>query len=362
VVGRTIWDSGRGDRHETVVEDDVWIGHGAIVVSGVRVGHGSVVAAGAIVTRDVPRYAVVGGVPARVLRMRFTAEEIVLHEEKLFTEETQRTQRRHRGEKAGGGGNGPGGDSRRVSHSRVQILGVPVDILDSRVVVEEIVGWRDRGERGYVTFANPHSILMARRDAEMGAAVLGSDLCLADGVGVTLAAQLLGHRRLDRSPGPSVMLEVCDRGREYGLRHFFYGGAPGVAITLAERMSERYPGLEIAGAMCPPFRALTPAEDADAVARINAARPDIVWVGLGTGKQEKWMAKHAGRVHAAGLLGVGAAFDFHAGTTPWAPRWVRRAGFEWAYRLAHEPRRLWRRNLDSPVFLFRVLVEKAFHR
>jgi len=110
--------------------------------------------------------------------------------------------------------------------------------------------------------------------------------------------------------------------------------------------------------MCPPFRPLTETEDAAVVEAINRAQPDIVWVGLGAPKQEKWMAAHVGRIHAGAMIGVGAAFDFHAGTVPWAPAWIRKAGLEWAYRLALEPRRMWRRNLDSPLFLWHVILQR----
>ncbi|MFB3918327.1 MAG: WecB/TagA/CpsF family glycosyltransferase [Terriglobales bacterium] len=237
-------------------------------------------------------------------------------------------------------------------------LGVPINLLTPDEAFIRLLKWADQGRREYVTLVNPHSVLTCVRDARMRSAILGSGLALPDGVGITLAARILGYGRACRLAGPSLMLDVSNWGRKQGLRHFFYGGGPGVAEALAQRLAKHFPGLTIAGTLCPPFCALTPDEDAAFVARINAAKPDIVWVGLGTGKQEKWMAAHVGQIDAAALIGVGAAFDFHAGTIPWAPAWVRRAGLEWAYRLAHEPRRLWRRNLDSPVFLARILAQR----
>jgi N-acetylglucosaminyldiphosphoundecaprenol N-acetyl-beta-D-mannosaminyltransferase len=244
-------------------------------------------------------------------------------------------------------------------HAARDLLGVRIDLTKPQDVFLELLSWRRTGRRGYVTLVNPHTIVSCSRDPEMLAAVRDSDLALPDGVGITLASRLLGYGRASRIAGPSLMLDLCDWGRSAGLRHFFYGGGEGVADELARRLERRFPGLHIAGALCPPFRTLTPDEDESMVQTINAAAPDLVWVGLGTAKQEKWMAAHVGRIQAAALLGVGAAFNFHAGTVPWAPAWVRRAGLEWAYRLAHEPRRLWHRNLDSPIFLARVGAQMA---
>lgn len=173
-----------------------------------------------------------------------------------------------------------------------------------------------------------------------------------------LAARLLGYPHHGRVTGPTLMLKLCDWGREPRFRHFFYGGASGVAETLAERLTAQFPGLEVAGTCCPPFRELHPAEDAQMVRRINEAKPDIVWVGLGSPKQEKWMADHVGRIEAAALIGVGAAFDFHSGRVKWAPAWIRKMGIEWAYRLAREPKRMWRRNVNSFVFLAKVLQQR----
>lgn len=137
---------------------------------------------------------------------------------------------------------------------------------------------------------------------------------------------------------------------------FFYGGGDGVAERLAANLAARFPGLTVVGTHTPPFRPLTAAEDAEVVARIAAAKPDVVWVGLSTPKQERWMADHVGRVGAPVLVGVGAAFDIHAGTLRQAPPWVQRSGFEWLYRLAREPRRLWRRYLsNNPRFVLAVL-------
>jgi N-acetylglucosaminyldiphosphoundecaprenol N-acetyl-beta-D-mannosaminyltransferase len=241
---------------------------------------------------------------------------------------------------------------------RHTILGVQLDLVDYGQVLEAIESWRKLDENTYVTLTPPHSVLMCQRDQGMREATSRARLSLPDGVGIVWASAILGYPHKGRVTGPALMLHLCDKGRALGYRHYFYGGDSGVPERLARRLEDRFPGLQIAGMYSPPFRSLSADEDAADTARINAASPDIVWVGLGAPKQEKWMAAHMGRIQATAMIGVGAAFDYHAGRVPWAPRWVRAAGLEWAYRFAHEPRRLWRRNLDSPLFLAKVLLQR----
>jgi N-acetylglucosaminyldiphosphoundecaprenol N-acetyl-beta-D-mannosaminyltransferase len=165
---------------------------------------------------------------------------------------------------------------------------------------------------------------------------------------------------VDRVYGPDLMLACCERSRALGYRHYFYGGAPGVADKLAARLSARFPGLVVCGTFSPPFGKLSPEEDEAIVRRINEAHADIVWVGLSTPKQERWMDQHRDRLDAPVLIGVGAAFDFHAGLKRQAPRWIQRSGLEWLFRLLTEPRRLWRRYLrNNPEFAWRLLLQSA---
>lgn len=250
----------------------------------------------------------------------------------------------------------------RNSHSGIapaDILNVPFDLLSYDQAIEAIFTCWQSGHRGYVVLANPHSVLTCRRDPRMARAARSALLVLPDGAGIILASRILGYTHHGRVAGPTLILRLCDSGRQYGWRHYFYGGSEGVAEQLAATLCERYPGLAVAGTCCPPFRPLSPCEDQQIVDEINASRPDIVWVGLGAPKQEKWMLDHADRIQAPVMIGVGAAFDFHSGRMPWAPSWVRRLGLEWAYRLALEPKRMWRRNLDSPLFVLHVLRQKA---
>jgi len=249
-----------------------------------------------------------------------------------------------------------------VDCDRLKVAGVEFDFLLKADVIRAVDYWRDRGQRQYVVLTNPHSVMLCGRHWGMRRATTRAAIRLPDGVGIVVAAKLLGYGRRHRVTGPALMLELCDKGREQGYRHFFYGGGDGIAERLVERLSGEFPGLQVAGTYCPPFTDRVAAEDPAVIDRINATRPDIVWVGLGAPKQEVWMAANRGRLNAAAMIGVGAAFDFHSGNVPWAPTWMRKCGMEWAYRLLAEPKRMWRRNLDSPMFLSRVLGQAAAKR
>ncbi|MHC4165665.1 MAG: WecB/TagA/CpsF family glycosyltransferase [Planctomycetota bacterium] len=241
---------------------------------------------------------------------------------------------------------------------RHEILSIRFDLIAYEIAMKTIERWRAGGQRQYVAITNPHSVLLCHRDELMRQATLRAGMVLPDGVGILLAARLLGYHHSGRATGPTLMLKLCEWGTRKGYRHFFLGGAEGVAAKLAENLSSEYPSLKVAGIYCPPFRPLTDKEDRLTVEQINRTKPDIVWVGLGAPKQEKWMAEHVGRINATALIGVGAAFDFHSGNVRWAPALIRRLGLEWAYRLIQEPGRMWRRNLDSPLFLSRVIKQR----
>lgn len=242
----------------------------------------------------------------------------------------------------------------RCSTSRLDVAGIGFDFISKQQVLQTIEHWRQTGRQSYIAVNNPYAVMCCHTDRQMMQATLNAGLALPDGVGVVLAALMLGYYRKHRVTGPALMLYLCDRTRKLGYRHFLYGGDQGVAERLAERLCQRFPGLKIVGTYCPPFRALTPEEDAQVVRLINASHADIVWVGLGCPKQEKWMLAHVGRIQATAMIGVGAAFDFHSGAVRWAPAWVRRCGMEWLYRLILDPRRMWRRNLRSVEFALAV--------
>jgi N-acetylglucosaminyldiphosphoundecaprenol N-acetyl-beta-D-mannosaminyltransferase len=173
-----------------------------------------------------------------------------------------------------------------------------------------------------------------------------------DGMPLVWIERALGFSQMTRVYGPDLMLEACEMSLKKKYRHFFYGGGPGVAERLAVKLSERFPGLMVAGTYSPPFGDLSANEDARIIQVINQAKADIVWVGISTPKQEKWMAAHAGKLSSPVLIGVGAAFDIHAQLKPQAPVWMRQSGLEWAFRLAAEPRRLWKRYaINNPLFV-----------
>jgi N-acetylglucosaminyldiphosphoundecaprenol N-acetyl-beta-D-mannosaminyltransferase len=219
------------------------------------------------------------------------------------------------------------------------------DYAEAIEVMDGLVG---SGERGYVCAAPVHALMEAQHDAEMLQALRGSTLVVPDGMPLVWAANLLGENLEDRVYGPELMRRYSDRCAAKGHRVWLYGGRDqGSLVQLTDRMRRRHPGIRIVGGYSPPFRALT-GEEEDALANeINEARPDVLWVGIGVPKQEKWMARMRERLEVPVMCGVGAAFDFHAGRVPMAPPWMQKNGLEWLYRAAQEPKRLLPRYLST---------------
>jgi len=242
--------------------------------------------------------------------------------------------------------------------SRANILGVHVSAVDPETALEVIEGWISRREPHYVCVSGVHGVMESQRDNQLKQIHNAAGLVTPDGMPLVWVSRLMGFSRVRRVYGPDLMLALCERSVKPGYRHFFYGGAAGVPEKLAARLEARFPGLDVAGSYSPPFRALTPEEEREIVERINAAQPDIVWVGISTPKQERWMAEHVARLNAPVLVGVGAAFDFHAGLKKQAPKWMQKSGLEWAFRLMSEPGRLWRRYLvNNPFFLWLIFLQ-----
>lgn len=233
------------------------------------------------------------------------------------------------------------------------VLDVPLALTDYAGALDWVDTAIARDARAYVCVAAVHTVMEAREDADLRAAVEGAAFTVPDGQPLVWALRALGHDISTRVYGPELMLQACERAAASGQRQYFYGGRDdGALLRLTKSLRERFPRLRIAGGWSPPFRELSERELDDVAARINSAEPDVVWVGIGVPKQEKWMAAMRERLDAPVLIGVGAAFDFHAGLVPQAPGWMQRAGLEWAYRLRQEPRRLWRRYArHNPRFL-----------
>ena len=243
----------------------------------------------------------------------------------------------------------------RPSHERVNILGVGVSALNMPMAIDHLIDWIEHRDRHFVIISNVHVVMEAHKDATFRKAINRAGMITPDGMPLVFLSRWMGHKHVDRVYGPDLMLAASQAMAEQGYSHFYYGGAEGVPEQLARNMAEKFPGLKIAGTYSPPFRALTPEEDDAIVDRINEANPDIVWVGLGCPKQEKWMVEHRDRLNAPALIGVGAAFNFHTGTVPQAPLWMQRSALEWVYRLKAEPRRLWKRYLIyNPLFMLYV--------
>ena len=244
------------------------------------------------------------------------------------------------------------------------VLGVPLAVTDYTGTMDWMDATIAARRKGYICVAATHTVVACQDDPDLREAVLGAALVVPDGQPVVWAMNALGHDLRDRVYGPDLMANYCERSALNGTRMFLYGGRnQGALVQLALNLRRRYPGVQIVGGYCPPFRELTGEERDAVVAEINHARPDVVWVGIGVPKQEKWMASMRDRLDASVLVGVGAAFDFHAGLVPQAPSWMQSSGLEWLYRLAQEPRRLWRRYLTySPRFVLGFARQYARHR
>jgi N-acetylglucosaminyldiphosphoundecaprenol N-acetyl-beta-D-mannosaminyltransferase len=233
------------------------------------------------------------------------------------------------------------------------LLGVPVAMVDYDRAIEVMDALVESRDPGYVCVAPVHALIEARRSQEMADALRGSTMVVPDGMPLVWAANLLGEDLRDRVYGPELMLRYSDRCAERGHRVWLYVGRDqGTLVQLALSMRQRHPGIQIVGGYSPPFRQLTGEEEKAVVEQINEARPDVLWVGIGVPKQEKWMARMRDRLEVPVMCGVGAAFDFHAGRISMAPSWMQERGLEWIYRIAQEPRRLLPRYLyANPRFV-----------
>jgi N-acetylglucosaminyldiphosphoundecaprenol N-acetyl-beta-D-mannosaminyltransferase len=232
--------------------------------------------------------------------------------------------------------------------ARFVVLGVPVDAVQIPDVIRKMEQWISLKDASrYIAVTNTHVLVEAQRDSSYKQTLDSADMVVPDGMPLVWIGRRNGFHMSERVYGPDLFEGFCRETHEKGYTHFFYGGAPGTPEELARVLKSRYPRLRVVGTYAPPFRRLTREEDAQTVEMINRAAPDVLWVGLGCPKQERWMHAHRRCLTVPVMLGVGAAFDFLSGRVPQAPRWMKDHGLEWLYRLCKEPRRLWRRYLVS---------------
>lgn len=221
-----------------------------------------------------------------------------------------------------------------------------INALQIPDVISQMETWIRNPERAhFIAVANVHVVMEAWHDKSFNEVLAGAGLCVPDGMPLIWLGRLRGHILPRRVYGPDLLIDFCRATHEKGYRHFFYGGAPGVPEALAEQLKMQFPNIRIVGLFSPPFRAVTPEEDEKHVEVINQSGADVLWVGLGCPKQERWMYEHRDRLRVPVSVGIGQAFDIHSGRSKQAPAWLRNHGGEWLYRLLSEPRRLWRRYL-----------------
>lgn len=244
----------------------------------------------------------------------------------------------------------------------IEIMGIRVDAVQIPDVIQHMEGWITKNiHHNYIVVANMDTAVTGKFNPEFKEAVNKSSLAIPDGFPLLLAGRLRGHTLKKRAYGPDLLLKFLEISEEKGYSHFFYGATEETLGKLIKNIKNKFPKIKIAGSYAPPFRPLTQEEDKVVVDLINKAAPSVLWVGIGCPKQELWMRNHREKLNIPVMLGVGAAFDFIAGTKPQAPRWISDNGFEWLFRLTTEPKRLWRRYLiNYPLFVYYVLVELAF--
>ncbi|MFO7534549.1 MAG: WecB/TagA/CpsF family glycosyltransferase [Kiritimatiellia bacterium] len=237
---------------------------------------------------------------------------------------------------------------------RYPVLATTISATSPDEAVRLVLSFVAERSPRYLSVCPADTILQCHDNPDLAAIVNGAALAVPDGMPVVWLGRLRGLP-VKRVYGPDLMLALCDKGRASGVRHYFYGGTPELLETLSARLAARFPNLIIAGSWAPPFRPLTPDEEQAVTTRINVARPDIVWIGIGTPKQDYWIAHFRPVLDSPVLIPVGAAFNFHAGTVRQAPSVMQRMGLEWLFRLIMEPRRLWKRYLlGNPRFVFLV--------
>jgi N-acetylglucosaminyldiphosphoundecaprenol N-acetyl-beta-D-mannosaminyltransferase len=244
------------------------------------------------------------------------------------------------------------------AHPHADVLGVKVSAVNMALAVDLAERWIVAGDPGYICVTGVHGVMEAQSDPAFRSILNHAFLNTPDGMPMSWVGWIQGHRDMDRVFGPDFMAEICRRSVKRGYRHFLYGGKPGVAQELREKLEKKFPGIQIVGAYTPPFGDLTSQQEEELLASVKASDPHIVWVGLSTPRQEQFMARLQHGLAVPLLVGVGAAFDYHTGRTRDCANWIKRAGLQWLHRLVQDPKRLWRRYLrNNPLFLWRIALQ-----
>jgi N-acetylglucosaminyldiphosphoundecaprenol N-acetyl-beta-D-mannosaminyltransferase len=248
-------------------------------------------------------------------------------------------------------------------HDIINILGVPIAAVNIDVAATCIEKWIEVGFHTYVTVTGVHGIMESQDDRDILQYHINAGMCVPDGMPIVWIGRMLAYKNMQRVYGPELMLELMKRSVKKGYTHFLYGGKKGVPELLRDRLTKRIPGLRILGTLSPPFRPMTAEEESELIKLVDELSPDIIWVGLSTPKQERWMAENVGRLDANVMIGVGAAFDFHARLLRQAPNVLQKLGMEWFFRMCMEPRRLVKRYLkNNPRFVYRVFKKMLVPR
>ena len=242
--------------------------------------------------------------------------------------------------------------------AKTSVLGVGISAVTVPFAADLMFAATRRREKGYICVTGVHGVMEAQRDEKLRQVLNDAFLCTPDGMPMVWMSWAQGRREVSRVYGPDLMQEVLERSPGLGIRHFLYGGHNGSGEVLRQKLVQRFPELKIVGVFEPPFRPLNAEEESALQAQVAESKPDILWVGISTPKQEFFMSKYLERLDTTLMVGVGAAFDMFRGTTRQAPRWIQRSGFEWFYRLCQDPKRLWRRYLrNNPAFVMRAAAQ-----
>lgn len=245
-----------------------------------------------------------------------------------------------------------------LQHPHIDVLGVQLSAINMDRVVDLAETWIKTGNSAYICMSGVHGVMEAQADEHLRRILNEAFVNAPDGMPMSWLGWLQGYRQMDRVYGPDFMANLCRLSVTTGYRHYLYGGQPGVAEALKEKLENRFPGLHVVGTFTPPFRHLTKEEENRLLDDVWSTKPDILWVGLSTPKQERFMAEYIDRLHVPLLIAVGAAFDFHTGRIQEAPVWMKRAGLQWLHRLTQDPKRLWKRYvLNNPVFIWRIVLQ-----